>query len=146
MIDKPDIPRLSFWEAVDKIGDYFFTPHQSIYIFSQDKFLYTVGVNKLNQLGKIDEFWIPYGVDSRPFNVYAQEACRAFIRTSRYGSIQVKPIDGFLCTMKNVTMVMLYDLDNWPDDKWEDFKVCKLKKFDDNLITDIYNVEFYKDN
>jgi hypothetical protein len=143
MNKKELIPQLTFWEAVDKIGDHFFTPHQSIYIFSQDKFLYTVGVNKLHQMGKIDEFSIPYGVDSRPFQVYAQESCRAFIRTSRYGSIQIKPITGNLCTMKNVTMVLLYDLDNWPEEDWEDFQVCKLEKFKNNLRTDIFRVERY---
>ncbi len=145
MSEKQNIPKLTFWQAVDKIGDHFFTPHQSIYIFSQDKFLYTIGVNKLHQMGKIDEFSIPYGVDGRPFQVYAQEPCRTKIRTSRYGSIQVKPINGFLCTMKNVTMVMLYDLDNWEESDWEDFKICKLKKFIDNLRTDIYNVEKYNE-
>lgn len=145
MFDRNSIEIISFWEAVDKIGDHFFTPHQSIYIFSQDKFLYTVGVSKLRQLKKIDEFSVPYGIDGRPFQVYSQEPCRTKIRTSRYGSIQTKPIDGFLCTMKNVTMVMLYNLDNWPEDKWLSFQGCKLKKFVDNLRTDIYNVEKYEE-
>ena len=144
MSDITSIPKLTFWEAVDKIGDHFFTPNQNIYIFSQDKFLYSVGVNKLTQLGKVDQYWLPpYGKDPKIFQVQAQEACRTFIRSSRYGSIQVKPINGNLCTMKNVTMVLLYDLENWPADSLEEFTSCKLKKFEDNLRTDIYQVEKY---
>lgn len=131
MLYKSDIPTLSFWEAVDSVVKHFGTDHRTVYIFSADKLFYTVCVNKMYQLEMTDNFTIKYGTgDDRPFHVMAQEECKAFIK--KKGVIQVKPIQGNLCTMKRPTLVILYDAQNWSEEDWEDFYYCKMEKFIDN--------------
>ena len=131
MLYKTDIPTLEFWEAVQKVIDHFQTVHRTVYIFSPDKLFYTVCVNQMNILDMVDNFTIKYGTgNDKLFDVAAQEECRTFIK--KKGSIQVKPIQGHICTMKRPTLVVLYDAESWSEEDWEDFYYCKMEKFLDN--------------
>jgi hypothetical protein len=130
MLQKTDIPFYQFWAGVDLLINHLNLSHRNVYIFSADKLFYTVCVHKLYTLQMVDDFTIYGSNDDSVFEIMAQEECKTFTR--KKGTIQIKPIQGNLCTMKRPTLVMLYDADSWTDEDWEDFYYCKMEKFLDN--------------